>query len=87
MERQYGDVEVRLDAPTGAGTWPAAWMMGSTGGWPANGEFDLFEGEGSPTNRIPFMTHPVGGADSSRSGQAGAGCVSFPKKPWEAWGR
>ena len=42
----YGVVEVRAKAPTGVGTWAAAWMMPSTshyGGWPDSGEIDIME--------------------------------------------
>ncbi|WP_395813000.1 glycoside hydrolase family 16 protein [Archangium minus] len=60
MERRYGYVEVRLKAPTGKGTWPAAWMMGSTGEWPANGEFDLFEGEGDAPTQAHGTLHAPG---------------------------
>lgn len=47
----YGEFEVRLAlSTTGQGVWPAAWLMGRTDSWPANGEIDIFENvNGTPT--------------------------------------
>ena len=42
----YGRVEARMRLPTGAGLWPAFWMLGSniqSVGWPACGEIDVME--------------------------------------------
>jgi beta-glucanase (GH16 family) len=41
-----GKVEVRAKLTTGAGTWPAIWMLGSdyaTNTWPGCGEIDIME--------------------------------------------
>ena len=40
---KYGRIEARLKLPYGNGMWPAFWMMGESGGWPANGEIDIME--------------------------------------------
>ncbi len=40
---QYGKIEARMKLPYGNGMWPAFWMMGNTGSWPANGEIDIME--------------------------------------------
>jgi beta-glucanase (GH16 family) len=43
---QYGRVEARMKLPTGAGVWPAFWMLGDDiekVGWPACGEIDIME--------------------------------------------
>jgi beta-glucanase (GH16 family) len=47
----YGDFEVRMRISAGGqGVWPAAWLMGTTGEWPVNGEIDIMENiNGSPT--------------------------------------
>lgn len=42
-EFTYGFVEVRAKLPCGLGTWPAIWSLGTTGGWPENGEIDIME--------------------------------------------
>lgn len=40
----YGDFSVRMAiSSTGPGIWPAAWLMGTTGQWPTNGEIDIME--------------------------------------------
>ncbi|MDP4273998.1 MAG: family 16 glycosylhydrolase [Bacteroidota bacterium] len=42
----YGRMEIRAKLPSGKGTWPATWMLGSnigTAGWPACGELDIME--------------------------------------------
>lgn len=38
----YGTASARIKLPTGAGVWPAFWMMGY-GGWPETGEIDVME--------------------------------------------
>jgi len=42
----YGRVEIKAKLTSGAGTWPALWMLGSnyaTNSWPACGEIDMME--------------------------------------------
>ncbi|HEY8401287.1 MAG TPA: carbohydrate-binding protein, partial [Cytophagaceae bacterium] len=40
---KYGKMEARMKLPYGNGMWPAFWMMGNTGQWPACGEIDIME--------------------------------------------
>jgi beta-glucanase (GH16 family) len=40
---QYGRIEARMKLPAGNGIWPAFWMMGNSGNWPASGEIDIME--------------------------------------------
>jgi beta-glucanase (GH16 family) len=59
-EFRYAKVEVRAKLPTGRGTWPAIWMLGSnigSVGWPACGEIDLMENVGFDPLRIHFSIH------------------------------
>jgi beta-glucanase (GH16 family) len=73
---KYGRVEVRAKLPTGAGTWPAIWMLGKniiepgaywtnnygTINWPACGEIDIMEHWGSNQNVISSAVHhPING--------------------------
>jgi beta-glucanase (GH16 family) len=73
---KYGRVEVRAKLPTGAGTWPAIWMLGKnitepggfwtptygTTNWPACGEIDIMEHWGSNQNVISSAVHhPING--------------------------
>jgi beta-glucanase (GH16 family) len=39
----YGFYEIRAKVPCVAGAWPAIWMMGKNGVWPARGEVDIME--------------------------------------------
>lgn len=39
----FGRVEVRARIPLAKGAWPAIWLKGSEGEWPACGEIDVME--------------------------------------------
>lgn len=39
----YGFYEIKAQIPCLAGAWPAIWMMGKDGDWPARGELDIME--------------------------------------------
>lgn len=69
---KYGRVEIRAKLPTGAGTWPAIWMLGKninesgaywqTQGfgntsWPACGETDIMEHWGHNQNYVQSAMH------------------------------
>lgn len=44
MHFKYGTLEARIKVPDlRNGLWPAYWMLGTTGNWPARGEIDLLE--------------------------------------------
>jgi len=60
FEPLYGRVEVRAKLPTGRGTWPAIWMLGTNidqVGWPACGEIDIMENVGFDPLRIYGTIH------------------------------
>jgi beta-glucanase (GH16 family) len=57
---QYGKIEIRAKLPAGAGTWPGIWMLGNnfaTAGWPACGEIDIMEQNGSQKNTVYGTMH------------------------------
>jgi beta-glucanase (GH16 family) len=60
FEFLYGRVEVRAKIPTGAGAWPAIWMLGvnrAQVGWPACGEIDIMENVGFNPLAIHASVH------------------------------
>jgi hypothetical protein len=71
FEFQYGRVDIRAKLPTGGGTWPALWLLGSdfeTNAWPAAGEIDIMEHVGNQQNTIFGSTHdPANFGGNSRS--------------------
>lgn len=48
----YGYVEVRAKLPCAPGSWPAIWMLGTGGKWPADGEIDIMEHVGHKPGEI-----------------------------------
>lgn len=53
-------VEASITAPTGAGVWPAFWLVGTNidrVGWPAAGELDVFEGQGDDPDTAHAAAH------------------------------
>jgi hypothetical protein len=57
---KYGTIEVRAKLPSGSGTWPAIWTLGSnisTVGWPACGEIDIMEHAGNRQGTIQSAMH------------------------------
>ena len=56
----YGRIEVRAKLPTGRGTWPAIWTLGTNigqAGWPACGEIDIMENVGFNPDMIHGTIH------------------------------
>jgi beta-glucanase (GH16 family) len=56
----YGRIEVRAKLPTGRGTWPAIWTLGTNTrqvGWPACGEIDIMENVGFDPDLIHGNIH------------------------------
>jgi beta-glucanase (GH16 family) len=57
QENTYGRFEARIQLPAGPGLWPAFWLLGSIGGWPACGEIDIMENGGSKPTVIRGTLH------------------------------
>ncbi len=78
----YGRIEVRAKIPTGRGTWPAIWMLGTNIrqiGWPACGEIDIMENVGFDPDRI-FCTVHTRNAEGKHAAK-GANIVA--EKPYD----
>ena len=60
---RYGRVAARIKVPSGAGVWPAFWMLGTdidAVGWPACGEIDVMEHVGSDPTAVHGTVHGPG---------------------------
>ncbi len=69
----YGKVEARAKLPSGRGTWPAIWMLGSnisTVPWPGCGEIDIMEHIGNNQDRIYGTLHYPGRFGGSADGSS-----------------
>ncbi|RKR84561.1 glycosyl hydrolase family 16 [Mucilaginibacter gracilis] len=67
----YGHVDIRAQLPSGQGPWPALWMLGSnvdTMIWPACGEIDIMEQNGSNSNKIYGTLHYPGHSGANGNG-------------------
>ncbi len=76
----YGFFEIRAKLPCGKGTWPAIWMLGSQGIWPAGGELDIMEWVGSNPTRAFSTVHTTAGSGGNGKGAATEvqdACTSF----------
>lgn len=57
---KYGRIEARIKAPTGGGSWPALWMLGSdiiANPWPQCGEIDIIELRGNAPREVIGTVH------------------------------
>lgn len=66
----YGFFEIRAKMPCGQGTWPAIWMLGTQGTWPAGGELDILEHVGSNPTRMFSTVHTTSGSGGNGKGEA-----------------
>ena len=76
----YGYFEVRAKLPCGKGTWPAIWMLGSGGDWPAVGELDIMEQTGREPTKLFSTTHTTSGSGGNGAGgatQVSDACTAF----------
>lgn len=53
----YCKAEARIWLPSGRGTWPAFWMLGTKSGWPSCGEIDIMEHVGSNPTMVSHAVH------------------------------
>jgi beta-glucanase (GH16 family) len=61
--QKYGRMEARIKTPTGAGIWPAFWMLGENIDdvqWPNCGEIDIMEQKGGQSNITYGSLHGPG---------------------------
>lgn len=61
--QKYGRMEARIKTPSGAGIWPAFWMLGENideVSWPQCGEIDIMEQRGQEANITHGSLHGPG---------------------------
>ncbi len=73
----YGKIEVRAKIPTGKGTWPAIWTLGTGGRWPDDGEIDIMENVGFDPDRAHFNVHSTKLDGTGHEGYGGS--VTLPR--------
>lgn len=71
MYAAQGDfyAEARIKLPKGRSSWSSFWMTGSKGGWPNNGEIDVFESKGWDPSYVQANVHTPRGSSPSKSEQ------------------
>ena len=74
FQQTYGHWEASIKVPSGAGTWPAFWLMGDTNGqgWPTCGEIDIVEVV-SPTPATAYGTIHSGNVSNAGQNTATGG--------------
>ncbi len=89
---RYGRVVVRAKIPTGRGTWPAIWTLGTdigTVNWPNCGEIDIMENVGHTPDEMVFTTHrgltPEEKAATPTDYQKSDGASTTVKDPWKGF--
>ncbi|WP_082591086.1 glycoside hydrolase family 16 protein [Sediminicola sp. YIK13] len=73
----YGRIEVRAKLPSGGGTWPAIWTLGSnisTVDWPSCGEIDIMEHVGNNIGEVSSAIH----TPSSFGNTVNKGIIEIP---------
>lgn len=76
---KYGRVECRAKLPAGGGTWPAIWMLGTSGNWPACGEIDIMEQNGNAAKTtVQSDSHTSPNQTSTELGNISAASYRFP---------
>ena len=88
----YGRFEIRAKLPCTLGTWPAIWMLGTGGAWPADGEIDIMEQKGfsiTDKQQVLGTVHTAannGGNSLGQTTRLPTACTDFNtyQMTWEA---
>lgn len=81
--------EARVKLPTARSSWSAFWGTGTKGGWPANGEIDIFESKGYDPSFLMSNIHtPRAGNPKKTQQHQGAmhGDTATSQSKWHTYG-
>ena len=81
--------EARVKLPTARSSWSAFWGTGTKGGWPANGEIDIFESKGYDPSFLMSNIHtPRAGNPKKTQQHQGAmhGDTATSQSEWHTYG-
>ena len=81
--------EARVKLPTARPSWSAFWGTGTKGGWPANGEIDIFESKGYDPSFLMSNIHtPRAGNPKKTQQHQGAmhGDTATSQSEWHTYG-
>ena len=81
--------EARVKLPTARSSWSAFWGTGTKGGWPANGEIDIFESKGYDPSFLMSNIHtPRAGNPKKTQQHQGAmhGDTASSQSEWHTYG-
>jgi beta-glucanase (GH16 family) len=85
-EFKYGRIEVSAKVPTGKGTWPAIWTLGTNidqVGWPKCGELDILENVGFDPDGIHANIHVDAYNHMKQTGKGRR--ITADRKPYETF--
>ena len=81
--------EARIKLPSARSSWSAFWGTGTKGGWPGNGEIDIFESKGYDPNFLMSNIHvPRAGNPKKTQQHQGAmhGDTATSQTEWHTYG-
>lgn len=81
----YGKVQIRARFKGAQGAWPALWMMGEKGRWPANGEIDLME-RLNFDRKVHQTVHSPYTKDKSKKTPASGTTTAIKPNDWNTYG-
>jgi len=84
----YGRLEARAKLPTGRGTWPAFWTLGTNitqVGWPACGEIDILEYVGHDPGVVHANVHTRGFNHARGNGRGASTRVPDAEKAFHVY--
>ncbi len=84
----YGRIEARAKVPSGRGTWPAFWTLGTNRGqvgWPACGEIDILEYVGHEPGVVHANVHTRGYNHARGNGRGARLSVPHAEKEFHVY--